>query len=54
MKNHSKVKTKKEENREEVYKLALEGDPAAMRTLCKVYGYMTITVNGKPVNLREI
>jgi len=54
MKNHSKVKTKKEKDRERVYRLALKGDPAAMRTLCKVYGYTTITVDGKVVKLKSL
>lgn len=54
MKSLSKVKTKKEERREEVYRLALEGDPAAMRTLRVEYGYLTIMVDGKPVDLKEI
>ena len=54
MKNRSRVRTKKEENREEVYKLALEGDPTAMRTLREVYGYLTIMVDGKVVKLKEI
>lgn len=54
MTNRSKVKTAKEKDRDRVYALALTGDVPAMRTLCKVYGYTTITVDGKVVNLKEI
>lgn len=54
MKNPSKVKTKKEEDQDRVYALALTGDPTAMRTLREVYGYLTIMVDGKVVKLKEI
>lgn len=54
MKNRSRVKTKKEEDRDQIYKLALTGDVPAMRTLREVYGYLTIMVDGKVVKLKEI
>ena len=54
MKNLSKVQTRKEKERDRIYKLAVKGDVAAMRTLYKVYGYKTIMVDGKPVNLRRL
>lgn len=55
MKSLSKVKTRKEKELPRIKALAVKGDPVAMRTLYKVYGYTTITlVDGKQVNLREI
>lgn len=54
MKKLSKVETAKQKERDRVYRLALKGDPVAMRTLRDVYDYTTIMVDGKLVNLREI
>lgn len=50
----SKVKTRKEKALPGIKALAEKGNVAAMRTLREVYGYLTIMVDGKPVNLREI
>jgi len=54
MTNRSKVQTRKQKALPRIKELAKKGDVAAMRTLCKVYGYEKIKVNGKLVNLEEI
>jgi len=54
MKSLSKVKTKKQKELPRIKELAEKGDPAAMRTLRDVYGYKTIRVDGKPVDLKKL
>ena len=54
MKSLSKVKTKKEKERDQIYKLAKKGDVAAMRTLREVYGWEKIEVDGKLVDLKKL
>lgn len=54
MKSLSKVKTKKQKELPRIKALAEKGDVAAMRTLWKVYGYKTIKVDGKSVDLKKI
>lgn len=54
MKNLSKVRTTKEKELPRIKELAEKGNVAAMRALREVYGYLTIMVDGKQVNLKEI